>query len=460
MIISFSGRKSAGKTTLANELQKDGFVKISFASELKRLVSVLYGWEISDLSNTIKKEEILTVPAIWDKDKARQLESIIGASRRLDCAQRSFKTRREVLQYVGTDILRKYDSEFHVNSIKKQILPNTNYVLDDVRFLNELNLLRKLGAHCIYVMRPYFFDDYSNHRSEIELNRTHFSHLLLNNRDVKHLVKKFRGFKKLILSPKRAGNIDRETLTRLFKKYKTTKTISKHLKCSRDKVVWWAGKHLIPISRNEYKLDESVFLSVNKESAYWAGLLSADGCIKRVRKYNYVLEFANTDKELIDGFCRFFTTDKKPYSHEQRVKDGFKRCWLMTINSPYVIDDMKLWNLEPRKSRHNKVPDCVKDNDDLFNPWLVGLIDGDGCICITKSKQVIIRVLASLEIINFIHNRFPKGKIYSEKGIKNLYAIQYNGKNAVELYREIYSGVGLKRKWNKVVPFLKKNWLH
>lgn len=471
MIISFSGRKSSGKTTLSNYLVQKGFEKISFATELKRLVSQLYDIDVNDLSDAIKKERKLDRPLLWDDDKSKRLGALIGATKKLNATPKKFVTTREALQYIGTEVLRNYDNEFHVKSIERYIDPQKDYVLDDVRFINELNFLKKMGATCIYIMRPFYFDGYSNHASEIQLNRKHFEYVIINSRTEKFLLKQFCRFEKCLCRKKIRRSLLRQKLIRLLKT-KTTSEIAKQWKQSRDAVVWWCNRYLIPVTRNKYILDSDAFLTPNKYSAYWAGVLSADGCLKAIRlkrqnknykkRHNYVLELSSNDKSLDSGFRRFLRTNKKSYIKHYNGKKNYQ----FTINSPFIVEDMKLWNIEPRKSKHNKIPDCLRNNDDLFKYWLVGLIDGDGSIYVLKNKSrhdsVRLVVLASREIVDYVRNKYSyiPCSVRQEKCVENLFAIVYSGKAAVMLYNEIYRGIGLRRKWSKIEPFLKKKWHH
>ena len=72
--------------------------------------------------------------------------------------------------------------------------------------------------------------------------------------------------------------------------------------------------------------------------------------------------------------------------------------------------------------------------------------------CILK-----IDILAPLQIINFLEEwlGIPCYK-HQEKDIENLFKLTFCGKNSLNLYNKIYKGVGLKRKWDKIVPFLNK----
>lgn len=456
MIICFSGRKNSGKTTLAKLLIERGFEKISFADKLKQLVSKLYNWNLKDLYNSYKKEEKLNNPVVWNKETATKLKQMIDATCDLDFKEMIFNSRREALQYIGTEILRKYDNNFHVKSIKEKIHPGKNYVLDDVRFLNELQILKTLDAVCVFIIRPYDFKNYSNHASEINIDRQIFDNIIINDGSLHKFLRKSSMFLQGVLSLQ-TSIISKKYLKELLVSYDyNTFNVAHQLNCSRDKIIWWATKHLIYITRNRYKHNIDVFSKPNKQSAYWAGLLSADGCIKKHLKYDMLLELSSDDIELVDGFKKFMDTDKPIYS-KQRFNG--KIGYTLTISCPFVIDDLKYWCIEPNKSKYNKIPDIIKNNKRLLKFWIMGLIDGDGCICIYGNNKISIRIIASKEIVEFIQKKFNfKGRIYSEKNIENLYVLCYYGQNAISFFDEIYRlGFGLNRKWIKILQFKNKN---
>ena len=100
------------------------------------------------------------------------------------CLTRSkvkFKTVRQLLQFIGTDLIRKYNTNWHVNRIRKMIDKNKNYVFDDVRFKNELNLVKELGGECWFIIRP-IINNVSNHESETSLTWRDFGNkIIINN---------------------------------------------------------------------------------------------------------------------------------------------------------------------------------------------------------------------------------------------------------------------------------------
>lgn len=461
LIISFSGRKGSGKSTLANLLLGRGYTKISFADRLKNLLSELYEWEIESLQCPKRKEETLLKKVVWDKEYAIRLGAMIGAKCDLNESYVEFNTRRDALQYIGTDILRTYDPDFHINELKKQIKPELNYVLDDVRFYNELSMLKQENGFCLFTMRPFYFI-YNNHSSEITLSRKDFDWVILNTRSEKTFIKTFESFYENIINTRvsRCPFDKNEHLQNLHQYDFDTTSLAKHLGCSRDKINWWSRRYLIHTTGNKYRHNQDAFLCPSKESSYWAGVFSADGTIKKHLKNNLLIELTSKDKELIEDFRSFLQSN-----HQIFVKIRLNRAkqYCLCLSCPYITEDMKLWCIEPRKSKFNKVPDCIKQNDELLPYWIVGLIDGDGSIFLTaKGRSVCIAVLASKEIIDFIAKKYSHISSCKnpEKNIENLFNLKFHGKNAVAFYKEIYKGIGLSRKWKRVEPFLNKKWHH
>ena len=275
------------------------------------------------------------------------------------------------------------------------------------------------------------------------------------------MFKKFGSFVDNLLSKRKRAPFSRDKFLSIFNECEcNTEIMADKLKCSRDKIVWWARKYMVYINRNSCELDENAFSVINPITAYWAGIISADGSIKSHLKYDYLLELTNTDKSLVDGFKAFLKTNKNIYSIIPKNRN--KRKYYLTVSSPYLIEDLKLWNIEPLKSKFNKIPDVAKNDDELLSSWLVGLIDGDGSIHYTNDgENVVITILASEQIIDYIQkwSGIPASKS-QEKEIENLYNLKFSGKNSVALYKKIYRGIGLERKWSKVKEFENKIWHH
>ena len=147
MIIGICGLISSGKGTVGDILVQQGFKKVSFADKLKDGVATIFGWDRNLLEG--------------DTDESRQWRELKD-----DFWSNETKmeiTPRLVLQLFGTDCLRNgfYDGVW-VSLLKKHILDNpADYVVPDVRFRNEQNMIRELGGKVWQVKRgkdPVWFD--------------------------------------------------------------------------------------------------------------------------------------------------------------------------------------------------------------------------------------------------------------------------------------------------------------
>ena len=315
MLIGLSGRKSSGKTTISNLILNKGYEKASFATGLKEYVGTLYNWTVEDLNSQEGKESSLPTPVIWDHDKCMQLSNIIGE--KLEFKQTcEFKTRREALQVIGTDILRKHDQDFHLKEFKKRY-SSGNFVCDDIRFPNELALLKSMGAVCCFIVRPYFWD-YSNHLSETSLRYNDFDHVILNNKSVNDLIIEFNNFYKILTNDK--------------------------------------------INQNNNPKKEIAFAKTNEESSFWAGVLNKNGHIKNIDE-NWMIVFSHHKKSLVEKF-QFYLQSSCSIDF-----DGKK--YTTYISSPFAIENLKLWDTTPNKVE-SQIPKIINNDKILVEKYLEG----------------------------------------------------------------------------------------
>ena len=195
MIIYFVGKKGSGKSTCSGELiANHGFIKLSFAKPLKQCIAFLYNVDESSLDILEFKEGKLQTPWVWNKEKFQELCAFFSIDANVVSEDRVFNTPREAMQYIGTDILRTIDPNFHINKaipiIKHHIGLGLNVCLDDVRFINEMSELGKLGGIGIYIDRPGL--PHNSHISENELTKDMFNYTVDNNGTKEELLEKFK----------------------------------------------------------------------------------------------------------------------------------------------------------------------------------------------------------------------------------------------------------------------------
>jgi hypothetical protein len=143
LIIGIVGFIGSGKGTVGDHLRiKHGFVSASFAGNLKDAIAPIFGWRRDLLEgNTIYSREWREQPDVFWSEKLGQPV-----------------TPRWVLQHIGTDVMRKH---FHENiwlwSLEKKLSTvAAPVVLTDVRFPNEIDMVRRLGGKLWWIRRPRY----------------------------------------------------------------------------------------------------------------------------------------------------------------------------------------------------------------------------------------------------------------------------------------------------------------
>ena len=146
MIISLSGKKGSGKDTAADLITEEivGFDinRVSFAAKLKEVCK-----EVFDLTgeqvNGEHKETPLDEPAILGLTQKKAILRAFNLSEEYadEYEGEVFTTPREILQYVGTDLLRNIQDDIHLKSMP--IAEGAINIVTDTRFPNELEYLKE-----------------------------------------------------------------------------------------------------------------------------------------------------------------------------------------------------------------------------------------------------------------------------------------------------------------------------
>ena len=191
-VIGICGLIGSGKGTVADILVSDhGFKKISFADKLKDGVASVFGWDRQALEGDTddSREWRETVDTFWTKETGRTV------------------TPRLILQEFGTECMRKgfYDGIW-VSVIKKEIVnnPTTNFVIPDVRFPNEANMLKSIYGEVWRVRRggdPVWFRMYQDigvepqdvHESEWRWANVAFNEVIDNIGTLEELKSQVKG---------------------------------------------------------------------------------------------------------------------------------------------------------------------------------------------------------------------------------------------------------------------------
>jgi hypothetical protein len=135
MLVGITGKAGSGKDTIGDYLVKQyGFKKIALADPIKRLVKDVFALDDYTVYDRIAREKPLKRWKGW--------------------------TVRKLLQFIGTELFRNnIDDAVWVKSLwyKVQDDKENNYTINDIRFPNEQQFLKKNAKKnfiCLKVTRP------------------------------------------------------------------------------------------------------------------------------------------------------------------------------------------------------------------------------------------------------------------------------------------------------------------
>lgn len=202
MILGLSGKALSGKDTTADYLiDKHGWYgKTALAENLKRACMRIFGLSENQVFSQSGKSSKLTPPikitysdvydiiswmrkthsvSIYDKTVADLDNKFVG---------RVLKTPRDILQFVGTDIMRYFVPDYHVEVIFRSIPTEKNFIITDIRFPNEAKVVLDNGGYLVRIKRDFSLRSENgvkidtNHLSETALDSwSEWSYVLNNN---------------------------------------------------------------------------------------------------------------------------------------------------------------------------------------------------------------------------------------------------------------------------------------
>ena len=195
MVIGLCGRMRSGKTELAKICEKYGYERIYFALPLKQLCADLLDVSIDELNRAKSEKYEIGVTIGEDMCQIISEETEIPLDIVMEkCNGVIIKDVRHMLQFIGTDLIRKYNTDWHVNRIREMIDINKDYVIDDVRFPNEKALVEELGGDCWFIVRTTL-DNISNHESETSITWNDcWNKIIINDSTLSNLLFKWETF--------------------------------------------------------------------------------------------------------------------------------------------------------------------------------------------------------------------------------------------------------------------------
>lgn len=152
-VIAFCGNKRSGKstaTTFLKALLADRkVVELAFADKLKEICATISNLDINNFHDQKLKEKQLRVPITITEDIIKQVFAFFKIDKEIKYdihirpfVNKTLQTPRDIMVFIGTDILHNIDADVHIKGVLAQITdPDTVYVISDLRFKKEFEAL-------------------------------------------------------------------------------------------------------------------------------------------------------------------------------------------------------------------------------------------------------------------------------------------------------------------------------
>lgn len=141
MIVGLVGNIGNGKGTVADILvERHGYLKESFANSVKDACAAIFGWDRSMLEGDTAESRVWREQPDewWSKTLSKEFSP------------------RLALQLMGTEAGRNvFHPDLWVHTVLRRCSqkPESNYVIADVRFPNEINAIAEAGGKIVRVRR-------------------------------------------------------------------------------------------------------------------------------------------------------------------------------------------------------------------------------------------------------------------------------------------------------------------
>lgn len=198
MILGLSGKALSGKDTTADYLI-EGFgwtKKVGFATNLKKACQDIFNLSESQVLTQEGKNALLEEPVVFSEkhlyciiEWMRSTHDVAAAGKEYNhILGHTMYRPRDILQYVGTEVMRYYAPDYHAEVIFRSVKESEKIIITDVRFPNEADFILSSGGILVRVERPEnlrascgaVID--SSHPSEVSLDDwSQWSYVIYNN---------------------------------------------------------------------------------------------------------------------------------------------------------------------------------------------------------------------------------------------------------------------------------------
>jgi hypothetical protein len=196
-IIAFCGLAGSGKDTACDYLVDRDYKKISFASPLKQMAKIAFGFTDEQLygSSSKREEQDLRYPfsgicvACGKQCSMRKDDTKVWEC--FSCMREypMFVSARLALQTLGTEWGRRLTSDLWAQAAVNQILASDYnlWCISDLRFKNEMKAVRDAGGVVVRLMRGKAMHNHASEQELLSIPVSEFDWVIHNHGDLADL---------------------------------------------------------------------------------------------------------------------------------------------------------------------------------------------------------------------------------------------------------------------------------
>lgn len=220
---------------------------------------------------------------------------------------------------------------------------------------------------------------------------------------------------------------------------KRSLTRNKYFYCSLECMYKYKKEHDL----RETKVNDRYFNKLTPQVCWLLGLLASDGCI---RKNKFVILSQSGDHGKI---CIEHVKNILKYNGKTCIRypnNNGKLFYKLSINSPLLVNRLKKLNITERKTKTFTIPEEILSDDKKFKYFMIGYIDGDGCIGIYyNNKKIRTKTYLKISLVcnhlmtEQLKKKFENFHFLCCKRTDTLYEIVFNNKDAYLFGKWLYS---------------------
>lgn len=192
-------------------------------------------------------------------------------------------------------------------------------------------------------------------------------------------------------------------------------------------------------------VNDIYFNELNPQTCWLLGLLASDGNITK-NKFIKICQSGDEGFKCINYIKRAVDFTGPIFSY--LPKNSKNKVYALTINSKEWANKLKEYNIIPNKTKIFEIPKIIIENLDFLRWFLIGYIDGDGCIGIYSSRgptnnktYLVIELVCNQNVVKQLENTLTNFKPIIIKKSNSLFEIRFNNKKGYIFGKWLYSDI-------------------